>query len=579
MFKVLKILIVLMLYLQRKHPDIYATLVTPAAAPPLTFNIQPTVDTYTSSINQPSAESFTTNFTKWKLSDPRQKQLEGAIASMVAHDLLPLRFVDSEKFQAVMQMAEPRFAMPTRRRLRTSVLSTVSADVETKLKLEMQQAQDICLTVDLWSSRDMRSFLGITGHFILDYTLQSIMISCSRFKGSHTGDRIFAVYQETLAHFGIAEKISHIITDNASNMVKAFTLPGMEDLTIDDDDEDEDEEQLEEQPLPDDLEDLQGQRSPCFAHTLQLVVKDGLKEAKQLNKIIKKVSKIVSHCRKSSKSSELLEDYTKLQLANATRWNSQVTMLRSLLKLPSNILDQIMFNADINLTAYEQQLCTELVDVLQPFQLATDLVQGDKVVTASFVISSVKGLRVELKSLQDKYSSKLVTTLQASLEQRLAKYEDMEHFQLATILDPRFKLDWCNEDETNPMKRLITKKFEQLAPSTPCGDLNSPPAKRIKLFGFMKSKSVIKPASSTEVNKYLNLPCITEEENPLDYWKEEKDTFPVLSSLACKYLCIPASSAPVERLFSIAGKVFRPERCRISDERFQQLMMIRCNQQ
>ena len=250
-----------------------------------------------------------------------------------------------------------------------------------------------------------------------------------------------------------------------------------------------------------------------------------------------------------------------------------MTMLRSLLKLPSNILDQIMFNADVNLTACEVQLCTELVDVLQPFQLATDLVQGDKVVTASFVISSVKGLRVELKSLQDKYSSKLVTSLQASLEQRLAKYEDMEHFQLATILDPRFKLDWCNEEETNPMRRLITKKFEQLAPSTPCDDLKSPPAKRSKLFGFMKSKSVSKPTSSTEVNKYLNLPCITEEENPLDYWKK-KDTFPVLSSLACKYLCIPASSAPVERLFSIAGKVFMPERCRICDECFQQLMMI-----
>ena len=577
----LKILIVLTLYLQRNHPDIYATLITPATAPPLMFKIQPSVDASTLSINQPSAESFSTNFTKWKLSDPRQKQLEGAIASMVAHDLLPLRFVDSKKFKDVMQMAEPRFSMPTRRRLTTSLLSTVSADVETKLKLEMQQAQDLCLTVDLWSSRDMRSFLGITGHFILDYTLQSIMITCCRFKGSHTGDRIFSVYQETLAHFAIAEKIGHVITDNASNMVKAFTLPGMEDLAIDDDDDDEDEgeEQLEEQPLPDDLEDVQGQRSPCFAHTLQLVVKDGLREAKQSRKTIKKVSKIVSHCRKSSKSSELLEDCTKLQLANATRWNSQVTMLRSLLKLPCDILDQIMINAVVFLTPYEIQLCTELVDVLQPFQLATDLVQGDKIVTASFVISSVKGLRVELSSLQDKYSSKLVTTLQASLEQRLAKYEDMEHFQLATILDPRFKLDWCNEEETNSMKGVITKKFEKLAPSTPSDDVKSPPAKRSKLFGFMKSKSVIKPASSTEVNKYLNLPCISEEENPLDYWKKEKDTFPVLSSLACKYLCIPASSAPVERLFSIAGKVFRPERCRISDERFQQLMMIRCNQQ
>ena len=33
----------------------------------------------------------------------------------------------------------------------------------------------------------------------------------------------------------------------------------------------------------------------------------------------------------------------------------------------------------------------------------------------------------------------------------------------------------------------------------------------------------------------------------------------------------------VERLFSIAGKVFTPDRCRLKDSRFEQLMFIRCN--
>ena len=43
------------------------------------------------------------------------------------------------------------------------------------------------------------------------------------------------------------------------------------------------------------------------------------------------------------------------------------------------------------------------------------------------------------------------------------------------------------------------------------------------------------------------------------------------------YLSVPASSAPVERLFSIAGKVFRPERCRLTDKNFETLMFIRSN--
>lgn len=52
---------------------------------------------------------------------------------------------------------------------------------------------------------------------------------------------------------------------------------------------------------------------------------------------------------------------------------------------------------------------------------------------------------------------------------------------------------------------------------------------------------------------------------------------PMLSTMACKYLTIPASSAPVERIFSIAGKIFRPERCRLNDQTFERLMMIKCN--
>ena len=42
--------------------------------------------------------------------------------------------------------------------------------------------------------------------------------------------------------------------------------------------------------------------------------------------------------------------------------------------------------------------------------------------------------------------------------------------------------------------------------------------------------------------------------------------------------CIPASSAPVERLFSIAGKVFHPNRCCLKNKTFEELMFIRCNQ-
>jgi hypothetical protein len=103
----------------------------------------------------------------------------------------------------------------------------------------------------------------------------------------------------------------------------------------------------------------------CFAHTIQLVVKDGFKVAKKTNNIIGKCSKLVGYVRKSTVASEQLEGEKRIQAANDTRWNSQLKMICSILLVPNGKLAEL--DTLHKLTTYERNVLHELVSILTPF--------------------------------------------------------------------------------------------------------------------------------------------------------------------------------------------------------------------
>ena len=85
------------------------------------------------------------------------------------------------------------------------------------------------------------------------------------------------------------------------------------------------------------------------------------------------------------------------------------------------------------------KLLHDLCEILRPFEEATNLTQGQNVVTAIEVIICVRSLCEQLSQLETQFKSRVLTSLQNSLEGRLSKFESMEIFQLATALDPMYK--------------------------------------------------------------------------------------------------------------------------------------------
>lgn len=80
---------------------------------------------------------------------------------------------------------------------------------------------------------------------------------------------------------------------------------------------------------------------------------------------------------------------------------------------------------------------------------------------------------------------------------------------------------------------------------------------------------------SNEVDSYLAEVKVTRDVHPLKYWKNSKDNYPILSSLASKILSMPATSASVERLFSVAGSIISQRRCNLKIGTAEQILFYK----
>ena len=527
---------------------------------------------------------------KYPPQDAHQLVINDALVNFIAGDLIPLSIVESPRFRSFILQLDPKYQLPTRKHLSNKIIKEKYIKMRENLTKEFEKVHNLSLTTDLWSNRQMRSYIGITGHYILNWRMNSVMVACHRFQGRHTACNIYEVFQDIVASYKISNKISSIITDNASNMVKAFSLPGYintyqeSDISESEDDNDDHSEDIFD--YEDDVLDLlPPTRSSCFAHTLQLVVKDGLKNAGVFTKVVSKVSTIVSFVHKSTVAAEILEGEKRLQSSVPTRWNSQLIMIKTILEVDTDKLESL---DTTKLASYELNSLKDLVEILSPFEEATNIAQIENKVSSSLVIPCIRGLRIKLQFLCTKYSNSLVTSLADSLERRLSVYEREEIYTIACTLDPRFKLKWCkNESERSYQRVVLLSKMpsidetilhsqtiiEHLESNTESREPN-----RSSLFSFMESDeehTTFHGTNKSELDDYLIKHTIPDDSDPLSFWKDNESTYPNLAELAKKYLAIPASSAPVERLFSIGGKIFRPDRCNLSDERFEMLMFLK----
>jgi len=419
----------------------------------------------------------------------------------------------------------------------------------------------------------------VTCHFIHNNRLHSPVLATREVKDSHTGLNIATALTHIFNEWAIANKIVTIVSDNGTNIKNAIN------------------------------EHLLKYHHPCVAHTLNLSVNEAINGNSDIHQIFKKCRAIVGHYKHSSFATGKLRDLQsqmnlpllKVKQDVSTRWNSSLTMIERLLiiKIPLTASMSSLPRAPNCLNASEWEVISDCIKILKPFENIISELSGVNYPTLSLVIPLIRGLQYMLKNLRtetiigNEFKNKLIDVV----GRRLGNLEKDKIVAKSTFLDPRLKKTgfglqenadnahkWICEELTNMIraKNDNTEITESdTTQSTSSANISTNIYSVWKHFddkvAQVKITSNPNATASIMIRQYLEMPPLDRKKNPLEFWKQYEVTFPELYKMQLKYLSIPATSVPSERVFSKTGQITNERRNRLSPKNLDFIIFLNSN--
>jgi len=149
-----------------------------------------------------------------------------AIMDFLVGCMLPTSIIEGPTFISMcktLQSSPHPVELPNVKQMNTIMDSYLKEKLQ-EVRSILSKQTAVCTTADAWSHRG-RSFMGVTVHWIDSETLEprSAALACRRFFGSHTFDRVAEIIQSIHKDAGLqTSRIAATVTDNGSNMIKAF---------------------------------------------------------------------------------------------------------------------------------------------------------------------------------------------------------------------------------------------------------------------------------------------------------------------------------------------------------------------
>lgn len=463
-------------------------------------------------------------------------------------------------------MLAPNIKFPSedtlKRRLDNIYEVTLQKFVE---KINSIEDIEVALTCDIWSEMmSTRSFLGVTIHYLENGELKAKYLTTQLLTTRHTSENIAHYLEDCCKKFGIKKQnISAIVTDSGANVVGAVN------------------------------KFLQSSKHlPCFAHSINRVVEKIL-EAEHIKVLIGKVREIVKFFKNSVVQSDLLRakqrsNHLKLIMDVKTRWNSTFHMLQRYIQLRS-IVNEILLenpNAPDIVSAQENNLIQKIILILNPFEYVTRDISGEKYVTSSKIIPTVNCLRLQIEDIKSQgEGQEIIETLkERALKEISERFRQIEHnhiLAISSLLDPRFKnIHFMDPEACARAMSFIRRAIK--ANDSPVSSISHSSESENESFDFWSPHKKMahtrrfrsNEGERDELGLYLSNQVSALKTDPFQQWEDMKTVFPRLYSLAKKYLIIPGTSVPSERLFSKAGAIVTESRNRLIGSRVDKLLFM-----
>ena len=348
-------------------------------------------------------------------------------------------------FVRLLRVLEPRYHLPSRKYFVDKVLPLVHDDVKTRVKTETARVSHFSFTTDAWSaSCGGCSLLSLTAHWLTEeFVKKSAVPHVQPLEESHTGEYLAQVYKKMLTGWEINQDQVHLVLwDNAANMAKAMREAALPSLG-------------------------------CFAHTLQLVVDDGVLSQRAVMDVLA-VCSIVGHFRHSSLAYSRLNSIQEhlglpqhhLQQDVRTRWNSTLYMVKLVVEQKMALAAYVSETGIVTLSPTQLDLIDNIIASLSPIEELTKSTSAD-CESVSLIIPFVKMLSKTLqKHHNDSGARKMNREMLRSLDQRFHDIEERQHLLLASLLDPRFKDRFFNgPEQRRKAKEMLLEELEKVSDS------------------------------------------------------------------------------------------------------------------